>query len=52
MYTASLYALAFSASAAEPETREKGVQLERITEALKAIQGEQTNWVTFWGIFE
>jgi hypothetical protein len=47
-----LYALAFSASTSEPETREKGVQLERITEALKAIQGEQTKWVTFWGILE
>lgn len=45
LYTASLYALAFSSSTAEQNVRECTKQLESITEAMKTIHAGQTEWM-------
>uniref|UniRef100_A0A915NH88 SH3 domain-containing protein n=1 Tax=Meloidogyne floridensis TaxID=298350 RepID=A0A915NH88_9BILA len=45
LYTASLYALAFSSSTAEQNARECTKQLEKITEAMKTIYANQTEWM-------
>lgn len=48
VYTASLYALAFSSSTAENEVQQKCKELEQITEAMKAMNAEQAKLVDYF----